>query len=159
MSKDSLQIRFERRVDRSGGVEACHLWTGCILKKIGYGQISYKCKPHYTHRIAWLLSYGEIPDKLYVLHKCDNRPCVNPLHLFLGTHLDNIADMNRKGRGCPVVPDKGIDHHAAKLTEAEVLKIRELFAQGMSHAQLGPEFGVDPSNITAIVKRKTWKHI
>lgn len=75
----------------------CLIWRGYTLPK-GYGLISYQGKPMQTHRLAWKLAFGEIPPEMHVLHTCDNPPCCNPEHLFLGTNQDNIDDKMRKGR-------------------------------------------------------------
>jgi len=83
-------------VDKTGD---CWLWTGCVTT-FGYGFYRWK-KPNkmvHTHRIAWELEHGPIPEGMHVLHKCDVRPCCNPAHLWLGTHQENMADMRAKGR-------------------------------------------------------------
>ena len=77
---------------------ACWLWTGNKYLN-GYGMVSVEDYPHLAHRVAYELTYGPIADGCLVLHKCDNKPCVNPSHLFLGTQKDNVQDMLRKGRG------------------------------------------------------------
>lgn len=93
--RGSPQIRFWPKVDKS---ENCWLWRGS-RQTHGYGTFYYQGTMHLSHRISWILTYGEIPTGLCVLHKCDNPPCVNPQHLFLGTHVDNMIDRERKGRG------------------------------------------------------------
>lgn len=89
--------RFWDKVDRSGGAAACWLWTGS-QKPTGYGQVSLKGRVYLAHRVAWTLTHGAIPDGLGVLHHCDNPPCCNPAHLFLGSQGDNSADMVAKDR-------------------------------------------------------------
>lgn len=91
--------RFWSKVDRSG---ECWEWTAG-LNQAGYGQFSmWPDRPERAHRFSWVLHNGPIPDDLCVLHACDNRKCVNPAHLFLGTRGDNIRDCFAKGRGNPV---------------------------------------------------------
>lgn len=111
-----LAERFEERVDRSGGPDACHPWTGTLSG--GYGRIGEGgrgCRILYTHRVAWELANGPIPDGLDVLHACDNPPCCNVRHLSLGTHADNMADMAAKGRvRQPGTGPRGEDHWTAK---------------------------------------------
>ncbi len=107
-----------------------------------------------THRLVWLLTYGDIPEGQKVLHKCDNPGCVNPEHLFLGTSKDNSQDMVNKGR-----QEKGESHHSAVLTEVDVRVVRKLFKEGWSQSAIGRMFDCDHKNIAAIVQRRTWKHI
>jgi hypothetical protein len=87
-------LGFEARLDRSG---PCWLWTG-TTNGVGYGQIRIDGKRWTTHRLAWTLAYGPIPEGMCVLHRCDTRACCNPEHLFLGTVADNNRDMGKKGR-------------------------------------------------------------
>ncbi len=74
----------------------CWEWTGGLTE--GYGMIRFNYENFYAHRISWIIENGEIPDNLLILHKCDNRLCVNPKHLFLGTIADNMKDKVKKGR-------------------------------------------------------------
>lgn len=92
----SVPCRFWSKVDKSSGV-GCWPWTR-YTSAGGYGLFEIDGKPERSHRVAWRLENGDIPGGLYVLHKCDNRSCCNPSHLFLGTHQDNVDDMMAKGR-------------------------------------------------------------
>ena len=163
--------KFWEKVDKSGGDDACWNWTGS-RNTGGYGQSAWKGKSKVAHRISWELANGEIPNGLLVLHKCDNRACVNPRHLFIGTQQDNIDDMIQKGRAVNLSgsdhwshlhPEKkpygeAVGHH--KLTENEVREIRRRYAQGnTSHSKLAQEFNIGRSNIGTILNRITWKHV
>lgn len=142
---------FWNRVDRSGGENSCWLWTSS-RKKGGYGGISWKGKQDRAHRIAYSLTYGEIPDGLYVLHECDNPPCCNPKHLFLGTHLENMQDRDRKGRN---INRAGEDHPMCVLSDDQVTTIRLRYASGeFSLKQIGAEYNVSETLIGLIIRYK-----
>jgi hypothetical protein len=106
------------------GATGCIIWNGA-RDYCGYGIFRHK----HTNRVAWEIANGEIPLGKDVLHKCDNPPCVNPEHLCVGSHSDNMADMVLKGRGKgPSRP--GEDNPSAKFTKKDVIEIRRLFATG-----------------------------
>lgn len=109
-----------------------------------------------AHRISYLMFHGEIPHGLEVCHSCDNPGCVNPNHLWLGTHTDNMRDMEQKGRGNQ---QKGERCGKAKLKEKQVIKIRSLYSSGFSYRKLAARFKMDASSIGDIVNRHTWSHI
>jgi hypothetical protein len=104
-----------------------------------------------AHRFSYGLLRGEIPFGIYVCHHCDNRLCVNPDHLFLGTNQDNLADMRQKGRHI-----KGRQCHRAKLSEADVINIRQ--ATG-THTEVAERFGVSAATIGRIRQGLWWKHV
>lgn len=131
---------------------ACWEWIG-NRKPNGYGRIDIAKKSYAAHRLAYELFIGPIVRGLFVCHKCDNPSCVNPLHLFLGTHTDNMADRNAKGRGN--MP-KGVNHHKAKLRAIDIANIR---ASSLSSRKLATHYGVSHHNILCIRNRKTWKHV
>lgn len=107
-----------------------------------------------AHRLGWELVNGPIPDGLLACHKCDNPRCVNPEHLFLGTHADNSADMARKGRA-----SRGEGRYNAVLTDDLVRKIRARFEKGESQASIKSDLGLEGYTVYRIVRRKSWKHV
>lgn len=109
-----------------------------------------------AHRISYEIFKGEIPSGMFVCHKCDNRHCVNPDHLFLGTCLQNTLDMLSKGR--PFNHD-GTHNAHSKLTNDQVIKIRALCAEGKTKSEVGRMFEIGSSQICKIVSRKSWKSV
>ncbi len=139
-------------VDKTGD---CWAWTGCHDNN-GYGQVKTDEGLLRTHVLAWRLTHGDIPEGIEVCHNCpggDNPGCCNPAHLFLGTHAQNIQDAVDKERY-----PKGSEHHAAKLTETDVLLIRELAHDGMTYKAIAGRFHLDPSAVSLIVRRVRWRH-
>ena len=108
-----------------------------------------------THRAAWRMMVGDIPRSAFVLHRCDNPLCVNPEHLFLGTQRDNTKDMWDKGRARPGV-SKGVAHGGSKLTEEQVLEIRESKESGPA---IAGRLQMSTTTIYDIRNRKIWKHL
>jgi hypothetical protein len=146
-------VGFWAKLDRRE--DGCWLWPGKPHKKTGYGR-AYAGDGVYTgaHRVAWMLVNGPISDGLFVLHKCDNRRCCNPDHLFLGTAADNAHDRDAKGRGASG------ERVAHRLSAAQVVEIRQLAAVGdTSLAQIGVRFGIGRDFVHAIVKRKKWASV
>ena len=133
----------------------CWFWTASTCSD-GYGHLRVDGHLVGAHRVSWLLAFGRIPDKACVLHRCDNPPCVNPKHLFLGTHQDNTDDKYTKRRGRHF---SGSENRNSKLTEEQVLQIRQSLDQGVSRQLLSVRYGVTPQNIYRIEKRLTWKHL
>lgn len=139
--------------------------TGCMewqraKRGNGYGAIKLGGVVWGTHRVAYILTNGPIPDNTYVCHRCDNRACVNPAHLFLGTHSENMQDAAHKGRLSTCNSPTGEHASWAKLTEAEVLEIRRLYASRvMGYKLLAKKFNVSVASIRGIIHRKAWKNI
>ena len=137
------------------GLSKCWVWTA-HKDRVGYGTVKLKNRHTMAHRLSWMIHCGEIPVGLLVLHRCDNRACVNPDHLWLGTHQDNADDKVAKGR-CN--PQFGEDNFSSRLTEENVREIRLRYAAGgISQYILAKEFGVYQGNISSIINGKKWKH-
>lgn len=155
---------FWRKVDQRSTQE-CWKWKGTI-SQYGYGtairQAAKVRAKFQAHRLAYFLHYGVDPKDLNVLHRCDNPPCCNPNHLFLGTILDNARDMWEKGRQnvCPPPTKRGADHGCAKLTEAKVIAIRAAYIPFVkTQKMLARDYGVSVRLIDRILRRDLWKHI
>ena len=145
-SAKQLKELFWSRVRKT---ESCWLWQGTIQHGGGYGVFYAK---GYAHRFSYEIHKGKIPDSLHVLHRCDNPPCVNPAHLFVGTHQDNRNDSVSKKRH-----SFGEKCYRSKLTRANVLFIRRACLEGESQTVLARQFGIVPSAISHIVRGKNWR--
>lgn len=143
-----VAVRLAERTDKSGD---CWLWTGSRNGK-GYGLIKDGGKTRQTHRIAWELARGRIPEGMVVMHRCDNPSCVNPAHLSLGTTADNNHDKIAKGRH----PTGAAAITAAKLTPDQVRAIR---ASPGTCRRIAREYGVTEANVRLIRSGRTWRHV
>jgi hypothetical protein len=149
-----IEQRFWAKVEKT---EGCWLWKGATNKQ-GYGKLGKgKARDGFVaaHRLSYILAYGAIPDELEVLHQCDNSPCVRPDHLFFGTQTDNLADMTAKGHR-RYRAHWGEDNGRARLTRAQVDKIKQDHAAGKLRSALAREYDVNWSTIDRIVRGKRW---
>jgi hypothetical protein len=152
-----LYERFWGKVKKAGPDE-CWVWVGSLDAK-GYGFIFDRPRrsSRKAHRVSWEIANGPIPAGKSVCHTCDNRPCVNPRHLWIGSHQDNMRDMAEKGRAGVLV---GSAHPNAVVTEQQVREIRRRYAAGgVTHAQLATEYSASKPTIGAICRRRNWTHV
>lgn len=147
----SLHEAFEKNISQIIPNEKCMPWEGFVLEN-GYGQLSFKGKRYLAHRLSYIYYYGEIPAGVFVCHHCDTRNCVNPSHLFLGTHRENMQDMARKGR------IKGEKHPMAKMSNDNIVLMRSLHPS-MPQAKLASLFHISQTQVSDILSRKSWSHI
>ncbi len=161
--------RFWRKVDQPH-VDSCWPWTG-LKNEDGYG---IACGPTgrnvYAHRWSWELLRGPIPDGMCVLHRCDNPPCCNPTHLFLGDRTDNAIDKTEKGRvprGAAhwtalhpeLITTRGERQYGAKLTDDDVRAIRTRAGSGEAQRKVARAFGISQGHVSNIVRHLKWGHV
>lgn len=153
----SLRTRMERATCPEA-ITGCWLWTGTAVGREGkeYGRVAWEGEQKMATHAAWFLAHGEWPT-LFVCHRCDTPSCVNPDHLFLGTRKENMADMVGKGRHAGLC-GSGIGN--SKLTEDLVARILQMVSAGdRTNRAIAAEFGVTPTTIGLIAKRKIWRHV
>ena len=148
----TIQSRFFEKI--AFGASDCWYWTGA-LHKLGYGLLTAMGETK-AHRVAWRLFNGDIPQGLDVLHKCDVRNCVNPEHLSLGTHSDNMRDMVAKGRANPPCLS-GEANPVSKLTSAQVQEMRkERATNGTPFYKIAPQYGVTTMTAYRAITGRAW---
>lgn len=142
----SIIERLYRKVVHSES--GCWIWGGA-RNSGGYGHLTINGVTKTANRVSWEEHNGPIPEGMYVLHRCDVRACINPKHLFLGSAKDNTHDAISKGRLNKV----GEAHHNSKLTQAQVLEIRQ---NSKSHEDIAKEFGISKSHVSSIKNFQRW---
>lgn len=167
-----LIARFWAKVDKRGPDE-CWNWTAYKYPRTkfgpnGYGGFNVSSKIWKAHRFSYFLANGDIPGNLCVCHRCDNPACVNPAHLFLGTHAENNADAAKKGRHVAPPNTNGFDKRRqfgvlnvkAKITANAVRAIRAEYAQGATSQQsIADRFGLRQTQVSRIIRRERWSHV
>lgn len=166
MVKETEHRLLARTVKYDGGCWICNYHTSG-----GYPKMRYKGKMVGAHRVAHMIWIGPIPEGLDVLHSCDTPRCVNPSHLWAGTHLENMKDMMNKGRHNPVRGDKhparmrieqmprGEQHKSSKLTEEHIRYIKMWGAEGFKKRAIARSFGISHMHVSRILNGETWKHL
>ncbi len=151
---------FWNRVNKDGPIPPhvphlgkCWEWTGGLKRGGGYGDLSINGEIMRAHRYSWQINVGDIPDGKFVLHKCDNRKCVNPSHLFIGDDADNVRDRVQKGRSAD---QRGEKSPSAKLTTDQVLEIRNSTTK---LSVLAKRFNVTYENTWKIRTGRAWAHL
>jgi DNA-binding transcriptional regulator YiaG len=153
-------VRYNGRLHRRKHLEFRETSDGCFectshtSNRGGYTEYHFNGKKYVLHRYIYEECFGEIPDNMIVRHKCDNRLCINPEHLELGTHLENMKDMTDRKRQC-----RGENSPFAKLTEKDIPEIRKMLQDGIKMTDIAKRYNVSRSTISNIKRRKTWTHI
>lgn len=138
MSVADLPDRFWTKVVKGDSADDCWTWSGASSSR-GYGRIAGgEGRVVRAHRVSWVIHFGPIPEGMWVLHRCDNPPCTNPRHLFLGTHADNVADRVAKGNGL-------------KLTADKVRHARQLRSDGVTYPEIGRRLGISKGHARHVV--------
>jgi hypothetical protein len=174
--KDSGLSLKERLLKKKKIKKSCWEWQGFIMPN-GYGRMSFKGKDQYVHRLSFAAFIGEIPKGKIICHSCDNRKCINPKHLWIGTFKENTQDACTKGkmkgfsrkvhseesknkmRKPHNINRKGEKHPNAILDENKVKEIRNLFSQGLTRKEISEIFKITKNCVKDVVLRRSWKHI
>lgn len=157
------EVRFWKYIDKDGPIHPvllthCWLWKG-TKHNLGYGVFQCSGKRISAHRFSYEIHVGIIPPGKLICHRCDNPPCCNPEHLFCGTHHDNSLDMVKKNRHRKIYNINGESNPAAKLTEPQVLRIRQMVKDKIPQKQIATEFSVSLTLVEKIISRSVWSHI
>lgn len=146
--RGTLADRFWRKVDKTPGQGPWgNCWGWNATQTGGYGMIWNETRMELASRISWLLHFGKFDQKAHILHRCDNPPCTNPDHLFLGDQASNMADMCAKNR------------KRRNLTEAQAIEIKLRLARGEQLAPIARALGVNKYDVNSIRRRRSWKHL
>lgn len=148
---NSPEKRFWSRVKKEANENGCWEWQGKRMLQ-GYARVGYKGAYILGHHLSWFLTYGIKPK--FLLHSCDNPPCVNPSHLREGGHKENAQDRVARGR-----QQQGVGFSHAVLTDEKVREARRLYAEKMMIKDIAKLFGVAKTTISYAVNRKSWTHV
>lgn len=160
-TKIPIEERFWKKVIKKTTFE-CWEWNAAKNPN-GYGLIGLGSKKDgliKAHRASWIIKFGNIPNNMCVLHKCDNPKCVNPEHLFLGNQLDNVCDCISKKRHSQPPVRFGEKNNKSKLSKADVIEIKKIFnSSNISQRKFAKKYNVSHGTIGAILRNKTWKEV
>ncbi len=134
----------------------CWIWCGAFNPKNGYGLLRDGEKTKLTHRLSYEIFKGKIEKGKYICHSCDNKLCINPDHLWIGSQSENIQDALNKKRWNP---PRGESNGKSLLSEENVIEIRKLLEQNMKQNQIAEKFNIDQSTVSDIKRKKRWKHL
>lgn len=151
----SLEEAFYSRINFKLSSDCCWIWPGA-KDRGNYGRLRFKSKDYTAHRASWIVHFGNIEENMLVCHKCDNPPCVNPEHLFLGTPKDNNDDKIKKGRQAIF---KGEENGCSKLTANEVKEIIAWSKSGIKASIIAHNFNISKLYVYSLVSKVTWKHL
>lgn len=153
----TLAQRFWEKVIVVDDENSCWLWVGGKTIE-GYGRMKGGDgrRNELSHRVSWTLHYGEIPEGMLVLHRCDRPSCIRPHHLWLGTDQDNMSDRDRKGRQAQ---PRGEKSGKAKLTDPQIIAIRQRRKEGWTYKMIADEFNMHETNASNICNKRTWGHV
>ena len=163
-AENRAQSKFRERLLKNiavSGDEECWLWTGRLDPR-GYGRFDVRfpgelrARPRLAHRLVYTVLVGPVPDNMMICHRCDNPPCCNPAHHFVGTPKDNFDDMVKKGRKPPLPIHRGEEIKSSKLLEPQVI---EILASSESACDLARKYGVTAGAIHLIKKGRNWAHL
>lgn len=145
---------------KKGADNECWMWLGATCgSNSKYGHALFGGTLKKAHRIAYEITFGEIPKGMLACHKCDNSLCVNPNHIFIGTYRDNILDMIKKGRQVKATM-RGEESPRCKITEAQVIKAKFLRrTQGLMYKEIAKATGISRTNVSSILEGRSWRHV
>ncbi|WP_458760569.1 HNH endonuclease signature motif containing protein [Afipia sp. TerB] len=155
---DSARTRVER-LSIPEPNSGCWIWTAALHpneRGMNYGCVSVNGKKFKAHRYSYEAYVGPIPEGLFVCHHCDNPCCVNPDHLFVGTHKDNSDDRDRKGRNKIVL---GEDHGSSKITAKQAANVKWLLSHGLSYGVIAKQIGTTKPTVKGISQGKSWRSV
>lgn len=156
---DRFHKRFLKQISKSRNPDNCWKWKGA-LDINGYGRFSRGYKHIPAHRASWLILMGEISDGMNVLHKCDNPPCTNPSHLYLGTDKDNARDRVERNRYRKINKKvRGTRNHRARITQMTAIKIKRRLAKNKTINEIAKELNVTRPTIENIKHKKSWAYL